>query len=82
MSASRSPRLPEIGLRSDPERTVFYLNNASTTFNDQDAQFELAKLQLKGEGIETNVPLGKHWLSVLSYFLRKSCGAFAPASQV
>ncbi len=58
--------LPEIGLRPDPERAVFYLNNASATFNDTDAQFELAKLQLKGEGLETNVALGKHWLSVLS----------------
>jgi hypothetical protein len=58
--------LPEIGLNADPERAVFYLNNASTTFNDEDAQFELAKLQLKGEGVETNVPLGKHWLSILS----------------
>ncbi|WP_072390223.1 tetratricopeptide repeat protein [Hyphomicrobium sp. CS1GBMeth3] len=58
--------LPEIGLRADPERAVFYLNNASTTFNDEDAQFELAKLQLKGEGVEANVPLARHWLSVLS----------------
>jgi TPR repeat protein len=58
--------LPEIGLKADPERAVFYLKNASTTFNDEDAQYELAKLQLKGEGIETNVPLGRHWLSILS----------------
>ena len=58
--------LPEIGLQPDAERAVFYLKNASTTFNDEDAQFELAKLQLKGEGVETNVPLGRHWLSVLS----------------
>ncbi len=58
--------LPEIGLKPDPERAVFYLKNASTTFNDEDAQYELAKLQLKGEGIETNVPLGRHWLSILS----------------
>jgi TPR repeat protein len=58
--------LPEIGLAPDPERAVFYLKNASTTFNDEDAQFELAKLQLKGEGVETNVALGRHWLSVLS----------------
>ncbi|MGE3228625.1 MAG: tetratricopeptide repeat protein [Hyphomicrobium sp.] len=58
--------LPEIGLAPDPERAVFYLNNASTTFNDEDAQFELAKLQLKGEGVEANVPLARHWLSVLS----------------
>lgn len=58
--------LPEVGLKPDPERAVFYLKNASTTFNDEDAQFELAKLQLKGEGVETNIPLGRHWLSVLS----------------
>lgn len=58
--------LPEIGLDPDPERAVFYLKNASTTFNDEDAQFELAKLQLKGEGVEANIPLGRHWLSVLS----------------
>jgi TPR repeat protein len=58
--------LPEIGLSADPDRAVFYLKNASTSFNDEDAQFELAKLQLKGEGVETNVPLGRHWLSVLS----------------
>jgi TPR repeat protein len=58
--------LPEIGLKPDPERAVFYLNNASTTFNDEDAQFELAKLQLKGEGMATNIPLGRHWLSILS----------------
>lgn len=58
--------LPEIGLAPDPERAVFYLNNASSTFNDEDAQFELAKLQLKGEGVEANVPLGRYWLSNLS----------------
>jgi exopolysaccharide production negative regulator len=58
--------LPEIGLRADPERAVFYLKNASTTFGDEDAQFELAKLQLNGDGLETNIPLGRHWLSILS----------------
>lgn len=58
--------LPEIGLAPDPERAVFYFNNASTTYNDEDAQFELAKLQLTGEGVEANVPLGRHWLSILS----------------
>src|SRR5262245_28312340 len=58
--------IPEIGLKPDHERAVVYLNNASTTFNDEDAQFELAKLQLKGEGMVANVPLGRHWLSILS----------------
>lgn len=58
--------LPEIGLAPDPDRAVFYFNNASTTYNDEDAQFELAKLQLTGEGVEANIPLGRHWLSILS----------------
>ena len=58
--------VPEAGVRPDPERAVFLLKNASTTFNDEDAQFELAKLQIKGEGVEANVPLGRHWLSILS----------------
>ena len=58
--------LPEIGVKPDPKQAVIYLNTASTFFNDQDAQFELAKLQLKGEGLETNIPLGKYWLTVLS----------------
>ena len=58
--------LPEIGLAPDAQRAVFYFNNASTTYNDEDAQFELAKLQLTGEGVEANIPLGRHWLSILS----------------
>ena len=58
--------LPKIGLKPDPERAAFYLSNASTTFNDQDAKFELAKLHLSGEGAETNIPLGMHWLWDLS----------------
>lgn len=58
--------LPEIGLRQDPARAAEYLHNASTTFDDEDAQFELAKMQLKGEGVEQNVALARHFLSVLS----------------
>lgn len=58
--------LPEIGLKPNPEVAADYLNNASATFNDEDAQFELAKLQLKGEGVELDVPKAKHWLATLS----------------
>ena len=58
--------LPEIELKPNLAQAVVYLKNASTTFNDQDAKFEFAKLHLSGEGLETNVPLGKHWLSDLS----------------
>ncbi len=58
--------LPEIGLKANLDQAVFYLRNASTTFNDEDAQFEIAKLQLRGEGVEADEALGRHWLSVLS----------------
>jgi hypothetical protein len=58
--------LPEIGLKPNPEVAADYLNNASATFNDEDAQFELAKLQLKGEGVEQDIPKAKHWLATLS----------------
>jgi hypothetical protein len=58
--------LPEIGLKPNPEVAADYLYNASATFNDDDAQFELAKLQLKGEGVEKDIPKAKHWLATLS----------------
>ena len=43
-----------------------YLHNAAVVFNDEDAQFELAKLQLKGEGVAVDEQQAKHWLSTLS----------------
>lgn len=58
--------LPEIGLKPNPEMAADLLYNASATFNDEDAQFELAKLQLKGEGVDLDIRRGKHWLATLS----------------
>jgi TPR repeat protein len=58
--------LKEIGLKPDPERAAEYLHNASVSFDDEDAQFELAKLQLKGEGVEQDIPRARHWLARLS----------------
>ena len=58
--------LSEINLKPNPERATDYLNNASMTFNDEDAQFELAKMFLAGEGVPRNLRLARHWLSVLS----------------
>ena len=58
--------LPELGLKANPERAAEYLHHAAIFFNDEDAQFELAKLQLKGEGVQSDVARGKHWLSILS----------------
>lgn len=58
--------LPEIGLTANPEMAADYLYNASAQFNDDDAQFELAKLKLKGEGVDLDIQNGKHWLATLS----------------
>jgi hypothetical protein len=58
--------IKEIGLRPDPEQAVIYLQNASSTFADEDAQFELAKLKLSGEGIEEDEGVARHWLADLS----------------
>lgn len=58
--------LPEIGLQPDAERAAELLQHAATMFGDEDAQFELAKLLLKGDGVDKNVPKAKHWLSTLS----------------
>ncbi len=58
--------LPQIGLAPNLDRSIEYLHNASVMFDDEDAQFELAKMQLKGEGVEANEQKAKHWLSVLT----------------
>ena len=58
--------LAEVGLEPNPERAADYLHHAAIFFNDEDAQFELAKLELKGEGVPSDVARGKHWLAILS----------------
>jgi len=58
--------LPEANLKPNPKIAMEYLREAAQFFRDEDAQFELAKLYLRGEGIESDVPYAKHWLSVLS----------------
>ena len=58
--------LSEINLRADPEQAAEYLHHAATFFNDEDAQFELSKMQLKGDGVSTDVAGGRHWLAVLA----------------
>ncbi len=58
--------LPEIGRTANAHRAAEYLRHAATIFGDEDAQFELAKMQLKGEGVEAEPALAKHWLAVLS----------------
>lgn len=56
----------KINLKPNPSRARAYFNNASTTFNNEDAQFELAKMSLAGDGARRDVSLAQHWLSTLS----------------
>ncbi len=55
-----------IGVAPDPERAVDYLHHAATFFGDKDAQFELAKIYLGGQGSGEDVKRGMHYLSVLT----------------
>ncbi|HRD77461.1 MAG TPA: tetratricopeptide repeat protein [Hyphomicrobiaceae bacterium] len=58
--------LPEMNVRPTPERAAYYLDMAANLFGDEDAQFELAKLYLVGEGVPKDLRLGLHYLSTLS----------------
>lgn len=58
--------LPEFGLQPDPREAAEYLHHAAVFFNDEDAQFELSKMQLNGDGVPMDVARGRHWLAVLA----------------
>ncbi len=65
--------LTEIGLKPDPTRAAEYLHHAASFFNDEDAQFQLAKLILEGSLVRGGAPrdqarekLAIHWLSTLT----------------
>lgn len=62
-----------IGLKPAPDRAEVYLHHAATFFNDEDAQFQLARLilaeRLDRPGAPRDVArekLAVHWLSVLT----------------
>lgn len=58
--------LPELGVRRDPQRAAEYLQHAAVFLDDEDAQFELAKIMLEGDGIMKNVATAKHLLSTVA----------------
>jgi uncharacterized protein len=58
--------LPEAGVRPNAEYAAFLLQQAATFFRNADAQFELAKLYLKGEGVTEDRKRALHWLKVLT----------------
>ncbi len=68
--------LPEASLKADVDGADRALQRAALTFNNEDAQFELAKVLLRGEGPDmalggmddpsSKIENGRHWLSRLS----------------
>ena len=58
--------IPEIGLQPNPSRAAEFLEEAATFFREPDAQFELAKLHLKGDGVPEDRRKALHWLSTLT----------------
>lgn len=58
--------LAEIGLKPSTKRALVFFDHAARYFNDADAQFELAKHYLSGDGVETRVPFALNWLARLS----------------
>jgi uncharacterized protein len=69
--------VPDKSVAIDVEAANRDLQRAAFTFNDEDAQFELAKVYLRGEGpdlsvgrnsddVSSKIATGRHWLSRLS----------------
>jgi TPR repeat protein len=66
--------IADAGIRPNVAGADRALQRAALTFNDEDAQFELAKVFLRGEGPEmagsedpsSKIENGRHWLSRLS----------------
>lgn len=57
--------LPQYDVPRDVPRAASFLRYAATSFGDEDAQFELAKLYLKGDEVD-DPAFARHYLSVLA----------------
>ena len=68
--------VPALNLKPDPRAAVELLNHAATYFGDLEAQFQLAKMHLTGEGVEGNERYGLHWLSRLAHKNHAGAQAF------
>ncbi len=58
--------LPDVGVKPSAETAASYLQEAATFFRESDAQFELAKLYLTGEGVRADPKTALNWLVVLT----------------
>ena len=55
--------IEESGLRPDAARAADLFRHAASYFGDADAQYELARLYLSGDGVDKNVGLAVNWLA-------------------
>jgi TPR repeat protein len=51
------------GMPEDPERAANLFRHAASYFGNADAQYQLARLYLDGDGVEKNVGLAINWLA-------------------
>lgn len=58
--------IPALGLKPNTKRALAFFDHAASHFNDPDAQFELAKHYLAGDGVVARVPYALNWLARLS----------------
>lgn len=66
----------DFGLRPDAELALDFYNKAATWFDEPDAQFELAKIHLLGDGVQRDVKLGLHYLQKLTHQSHAPAQAF------
>lgn len=58
--------IPEINLAPDARIAVDYLSHAASFFQNKDAEFELARMRINGEGVEPSPTLAIHSISRLA----------------
>jgi len=53
-------------LKPDTKQALVYFDHAASYFDDEDAQFELAKHYLAGDGVQAHTKFALNWLARLS----------------
>ena len=57
---------PSANREPDYNLAASYLDHAAKYFGDREAQYELAKMYLTGDGLKARPKVGKHWISSLA----------------
>jgi len=58
--------VPAANQEPDYNLAASYLDHAAKYFGDREAQYELSKMYLAGEGLKARPKLGMHWISTLA----------------